>query len=221
MVMKKKDTKPKSKPKTKNPNTKLKQKQKQNQSVVINIKNVSGKTASKKSSSASKPSYLQTITTYPIFREAPYEPLYNNTQPIKETTAPFIDKSTIRTETPIKEDFIPVKTVKPDFYTPRRSLYDYITTPQNSKAPSPSNMSVQHDDSTQLYDSIPTKRNLDSDFSNFVIEPKKARVNETRLPLRGRPRKILTAQEKEERRIERNKKRANKYAQDKQLRESS
>jgi hypothetical protein len=82
-----------------------KQKQKQKQSVIININTNKIRNRSKQSSFGRvtpniKPSYLQTITTYPIFREAPYEPLYRNSEPIREITAPFIDKTTPTMTTP-------------------------------------------------------------------------------------------------------------------------
>jgi hypothetical protein len=215
--MKKKDTKPKSKPKR---NIKMKQKQKQNQSVVINISN-SSKTTKKSSVSKPSSSYQPTVTTYPLFRESSYQTLQS--EPIRQPLQPFIDNSTLRTEVPVANEFINVKTPNintktPDINvkTPKRSLYDYI-----SKGSLPNKMDI--DDETRLYDSIPTKRNLGQDFSIFV-EPKRTRVSEkpeTRLPLRGRPKKILTETEKEKRRIERNKKRANKYAEDKKLKESS
>ena len=67
--------------------------QKQKQSVIVNITTNQVRSRARAQPSI-KPSYLQTITTYPIFREAPYEPLYRNTEPIKEVTAPFIDKTT-------------------------------------------------------------------------------------------------------------------------------
>jgi hypothetical protein len=228
--MKKKDTKPKSKPKR---NIKMKQKQKQNQSVVINISN-SSKTTKKSSVSKPSSSYQPTVTTYPLFRESSYQTLQS--EPIRQPLQPFIDNSTLRTEvpvvnqfsdstgfinkTPVANEFINTKTPVGNQFinvkTPKRSLYDYI-----SKGPLPIKMDI--DDETRLYDSIPTKRNLGQDFSIFV-EPKRTRVSEkpeTRLPLRGRPKKILTETEKENRRIDRNKKRANKYAEDKKLKESS
>jgi hypothetical protein len=71
-----------------------KQKQKQKQSVIININTNKIRNRSRVTPNI-KPSYLQTITTYPIFREASYQPLYNNSEPIREVSAPFIDKSSI------------------------------------------------------------------------------------------------------------------------------
>lgn len=73
----------------------LRQKQKQRQSVVININTNKARGGGRaRAQPNTKPSYLQTITTYPIFREASYEPLYRNTEPVREITAPFIDKTT-------------------------------------------------------------------------------------------------------------------------------
>ena len=91
-----KKVKSKQKPKTK---TVMKQKQKQNQSVVINISQNKAKTRTSTPKTV-KPSYLQSITTYPIFREETTNlPLYRNPEPKKEESV-FIDKTTLRTELP-------------------------------------------------------------------------------------------------------------------------
>jgi hypothetical protein len=110
-----KKVKSKQKPKTK---TVMKQKQKQNQSVVINISQNKAKTrtpglgsnGTKLISKANiprtvKPSYLQSITTYPIFREETAQmPLYRNPEPKKEESV-FVDKTTLRTEVPEHDVF--------------------------------------------------------------------------------------------------------------------
>jgi hypothetical protein len=101
--MKKIDKKVKSKlkPKTK---TVMKQKQKQNQSVVINISQNKAKTRTSAPKTV-KPSYLQSITTYPIFREETAQmPLYRNPEPKKEESV-FVDKTTLRTELPEHDVF--------------------------------------------------------------------------------------------------------------------
>jgi hypothetical protein len=91
-----KKVKSKQKPKTK---TVMKQKQKQNQSVVINISQNKAKTRTSIPRTV-KPSYLQSITTYPIFREeTAHIPLYRNPEPKKEESV-FVDKTTLRTEVP-------------------------------------------------------------------------------------------------------------------------
>jgi hypothetical protein len=115
--MKKIDKKVKSKQKSKT-KTVMKQKQKQNQSVVINISQNKAKTrtsalgsnGTKLISKANiprtvKPSYLQSITTYPIFREETAQmPLYRNPEPKKEESV-FVDKTTLRTEVPEHDVF--------------------------------------------------------------------------------------------------------------------
>jgi hypothetical protein len=110
--MKKIDKKVKSKlkPKTK---TVMKQKQKQNQSVVINISQNKAKTRTPAPRTV-KPSYLQSITTYPIFREETAQmPLYRNPEPKKEESV-FVDKTTLRTEVPTVNNIdIPVAVKTP------------------------------------------------------------------------------------------------------------
>ena len=189
--MKKKDTKPKPKSKPKVKVSKLKQKQKQSQSVIINISN--GK-AKGKTSQPKKPSYTQfPITTFPIFRDAPYqEPLYRNPE---KPIAPFVDNNTLSREIPvpntigsaIKEEFTPIK-IKEEVITPPR------------KTEAPSNTQK---DMLDLYDALYTKKNLNTDFS-----PKPA----TRLPVRGRPKKVLNEEQKEAKRKEQNLKRVKAYA---------
>ena len=101
-----KKVKSKQKPKTK---TVMKQKQKQNQSVVINISQNKAKTRTSAPKTV-KPSYLQSITTYPIFREETAQmPLYRNPEPKKEESV-FIDKTTLRTELPVLNIPVAVKT---------------------------------------------------------------------------------------------------------------
>jgi hypothetical protein len=223
--MKKRDTKPKKKDtKPKKKDTKIKQKQKQkqkqSQSVVINISNGKVKKASSSSSRVSKPNSYQSITTYPIFgtrhdefnradnvrslfREATYQPLLS--EPMREPIKPFIDNTTLRREIPVKEELLPINIkIKEEVITP-------------PKAKSPVKQETRRD-MLDLYDALYTKKNLNSDFG---FKNEMTQKPETRLPVRrGRPKKILSDQEKEDRRIDRNIKRTNKYARDKQMKES-
>ena len=205
--MKKRDTKPKkkdTKPKKKDTKIKQKQKQKQSQSVVINISNGKVKKASSSSSRVSKPNSYQSITTYPIFREATYQPLLSET--MREPVKPFIDNTTLRREIPVKEELLPPINIK--------IKEEVITSP---KAKSPVKQETRRD-MLDLYDALYTKKNLNSDFA---FKNEMTQKPETRLPVRrGRPKKILSDQEKEDRRIDRNIKRTNKYAKDKQMKES-
>lgn len=203
--MKKKDTKPKKKdikPKKKDTKIKQKQKQKQSQSVVINISNGKVKKSSSSSSRVSKPTSYQSITTYPIFRESTYQPLLS--EPMREPIKPFIDNTTLRREIPVKEELVPLVKIKEEVITPPK-----VKTPTKPET---------RRDMLDLYDALNTKKDLNSDFA---FKDETGKKPETRLPVRrGRPKKILSEQDKEDRRIDRNIKRTNKYAKDKQMKES-
>jgi hypothetical protein len=111
--MKKGEKKTKTKTKLKKV---TKQKQSQRQNVVVNILTSKTKartrthvpvdTSTTTRTVGPKPSsFLQTITTYPIFREAlPQEPLYRNpeSKPVANPLG-FIDKTSIKTEQVIPE----------------------------------------------------------------------------------------------------------------------
>ena len=116
--MKKSDKKVKSKQKPKAKTViKQKQKQKQNQSVVINISQNKAKTRPSAPRTV-KPSYFQSITTYPIFREESSQlPLYRQQPDIKEESV-FVDKTSLRTEIP--------ESISLDNKTPEKSSYHKV-----------------------------------------------------------------------------------------------
>jgi hypothetical protein len=101
--MKKGEKKTKTKTKLKKV---TKQKQSQRQNVVVNILTSKTKARTTTRTVGPKPSsFLQTITTYPIFREAlPQEPLHRNpeSKPVANPLG-FIDKTSIKTEQVIPE----------------------------------------------------------------------------------------------------------------------
>ena len=100
--MKKDTKKPKKKVPKKKPAPKKGQSQRQSQSVIVNVNTTKPRRKSTRTTPGIKtPNYLDTITTFPIFREAPPQiSMYSNPEPT-ETPYKLVDKTTLNTTLPI------------------------------------------------------------------------------------------------------------------------